>query len=381
MKNHLLISFVSIALFSTTLLHAQLISNDNYTGSWSNTSSWSTSTPGNPVSVASDIDVYGYITVNGNLNLDNPTGGDLYYLTVYDTLVVTGSTITENQAHGLVIPAGGLVVIFGNYEVNNQVDIDNGGVLVVMGDLTINGGAGTDYINGGGSLYVDGDINGSNTTAIADASSVNEPIENLDNGDPADQNLYDFITSGGSNPLPITLSEFLATPDNNTVVLNWTTLTEKNFDYFEVQRAGADGEFEVVARVAGSGESKEAKSYSWTDESPLLGINYYRLESVDFDGYRETFETRMVLIESVAASAREIAVGPNPARANGLISFSNLGQEEIDFQIYDLQGHLQLSGTTGDMDKIQLPASITKGIYIISYETNGWVKKDKLVVR
>jgi hypothetical protein len=42
--------------------------------------------------------------------------------------------------------------------------------------------------------------------------------------------------------------------------------------------------FETIGRVAGSGDSEQLNSYSFDDENPLEGINYYHLKQKYFDG-------------------------------------------------------------------------------------------------
>lgn len=86
-------------------------------------------------------------------------------------------------------------------------------------------------------------------------------------------------------PLPVALLRFDAEKINNTAaMLRWSTATEQNTSYFEVER-GADGKnFSPVGRVTAAGSSTQTNSYSLSDFSPLAGINYYRLRTVDKDG-------------------------------------------------------------------------------------------------
>ncbi|MEP4532028.1 MAG: T9SS type A sorting domain-containing protein [Cyclobacteriaceae bacterium] len=372
MKSIVLIVFFSL---SSIFAFGQLETYDNYTGPFSNNSSWSTSRPSEPITQSIDIEIYGYITKTGNLTLNqSKSGSTLYDLIVIDTLVVEGNFEAANNAHSLVIPAGGVVVIFGDFIANNKVDLSVGGTLVVTGDMTLNGGN-QDYNDNGGSLYVDGTISGNGDTAEAQAEQ--EPSSNLDGGDSGEQSLYNFIQGGGSTPLPITLAEFKAETANTAVNLSWSTLSEENFSYFEIQRAAADGEFDVIATIDGNGWSADERNYTWSDENPRLGINYYRLESVDYDGYRETFKSVAVIFEPTNS---EISINPNPAPLNSPIKLQNTFGEEFTFKLISLSGKTVLE-TSGSDNEIIMPSNMESGVYIVRFEINGLKKTQKLIIK
>lgn len=83
--------------------------------------------------------------------------------------------------------------------------------------------------------------------------------------------------------LPITLKDFKASSNNGTVELSWSTYTETNNAKFELLKF--DGEdFKTFASVSGAGNSRDIRNYVFIDDSPLIGIGYYRLKQVDFDG-------------------------------------------------------------------------------------------------
>ena len=43
--------------------------------------------------------------------------------------------------------------------------------------------------------------------------------------------------------------------------------------------------FQSIAKVKGNGTTTQRHDYFLDDEKPYIGKNYYRLKSVDFDGY------------------------------------------------------------------------------------------------
>jgi hypothetical protein len=107
---------------------------------------------------------------------------------------------------------------------------------------------------------------------------------------------YDLST------LPVTLTSFKGDAQNNEVNLNWRTASELNNDYFELIRAGDDGNFVSIAKVSGNGTKNQISDYYFKDKAPLIGNNYYKLKQVDFDG-KSTLHDDLVVVKTLANAA------------------------------------------------------------------------------
>lgn len=83
--------------------------------------------------------------------------------------------------------------------------------------------------------------------------------------------------------LPVELSAFNAKCNENYTEITWETASEKNNDYFLLERANEDLIFETIATIKGNGNSTSPKYYSFKDYKSN-DINYYRLVQADFDG-------------------------------------------------------------------------------------------------
>lgn len=89
------------------------------------------------------------------------------------------------------------------------------------------------------------------------------------------------ITSG----LPIELTYFSAKKAGNKLVkLDWSTATEINNNYFTIERSTENNRFYSLATIRGAGNSTQNLMYTFYDEKPLGGWNYYRLRQTDYDG-------------------------------------------------------------------------------------------------
>ena len=95
------------------------------------------------------------------------------------------------------------------------------------------------------------------------------------------------ITSTSGTILPVELISFTAKSviedGKNMVVLNWTTLSETNNDYYTIERSSDGMHFEELSRVQGAGTTTDISTYYAADENPFMGVSYYRLKQTDFD--------------------------------------------------------------------------------------------------
>lgn len=89
--------------------------------------------------------------------------------------------------------------------------------------------------------------------------------------------------------LPITLMSFTAQKVENSNLLEWTTASELNNDYFLLERSTDGITWRTINKSSGAGNSNTLIDYSFSDYDFENTINYYRLSQVDFNGVSETF--------------------------------------------------------------------------------------------
>jgi len=168
-----------------------------------------------------------------------------------------------------------------------------------------------------------------------------------------------FASTNGVNPMPIELLSFSAEPAGKKALLKWATASETNNDYFTVERSSNAIEFYAVGTLEGAGSSKTTLHYSFYDDAPLSGLNYYRLKQTDYDG-----KTSYSAIEAISFSATSaLRVYPNPA-ANEL-SITVPG-DETEFEIRDIRGLLILKGRYRGAGNASIDISeLAAGTYIL----------------
>ncbi len=118
-------------------------------------------------------------------------------------------------------------------------------------------------------------------------------------------------TTLGCTVLPVEYLSIRALASGTANLVEWSTATEQYSAYFEVQRADGSMAFETIGTLEASGGSQQRIDYSFRDEDPLEGANYYRLKQVDTDG---AYELSPVVVAFRAKPAEAPLVFPNPAR-------------------------------------------------------------------
>lgn len=151
------------------------------------------------------------------------------------------------------------------------------------------------------------------------------------------------VTNGGGTAttncaivLPVGYTAWDAEVAGEAVRLAWTTETETNNDYFAIQHSGDCIVWETLGLIEGAGTSSDVHNYSFTDQSPAEGINYYRLMQVDKDG-----KTQYSSIRSVKYSMSDkYIVSPNPTKAFAFVH--QTGHLEItSVELIDPVGRVQ----------------------------------------
>lgn len=253
------------------------------------------------------------------------------------------------------IPANHIVTIeSGNFTLS-AANLIVYGTLIVNGTLKMDAGKNIDIKIGGQVTCCSGCnasnkiIIGGNTAWTGSTGTVNGPA---------------IINSTGV--LPIKLSYFNGMFSEGKVKLSWATSTEENFEKFEIERSSDGFIFEKMGEVKGAGfNTYQQNDYSFADQSPVIGKNYYRLKNLDLNG---TFDYSKIIRVDVNTS-RSIILYPNPVVGQSLtvkINFEPMSFDRI--QIVDNLG-MVIKGleVTSLENTIQLPENLPSGVYMLRY--------------
>ncbi|MGV3630691.1 MAG: choice-of-anchor J domain-containing protein [Bacteroidota bacterium] len=242
-----------------------------------------------------------------DIQLDFPSGGS--YCNVGcggNTLINNAGYITSlNTAAGCAlfqynttIPANATIVVFTGLNPTSTMNFSSscpGPVYAIFCNNSSGIGRFANSAGANRSLTVDF---GTSTDVVTFMSSAGNTG---DDGDYANFTDAGAVSYGNSPicaiPLPVKWGLFSVESEKNTAILDWSTLTERNNAYFDIEIANENGQdFSKVGQIKGAGSTTQKQDYHFELEDIQEGYYYFRLRQVDFDGKSSLSETRSVTI-------------------------------------------------------------------------------------
>jgi hypothetical protein len=175
--------------------------------------------------------------------------------------------------------------------------------------------------------------------------------------------------------LPIKLQAFHVTKINKTTKINWTTSHEKSSSHFLIQRSQDGSNFETIGQVNSVGDSEITNNYSYIDNQPKKGNNYYRLVQVDLDGTKNPHKTEMIHMPYEQGFT---LINTIVDQENTSLQLSS-DVEKYHVSIYDISGQKVLQIENLNFDQLIDTKDLAQGIYVAHCEGNGEVSTFRFV--
>lgn len=324
--------------------------------------------------------IYEAINSGDNFNIFNGSVID-----IMDTLIVKGNA---NFGANINILESGVLIIFGNLNITAGTPLKNKGRVVITENLTT-----SDYstISNNSSnengFYVYG------TKINAGGGNIGPNIRNEIGLKNNDIDLYNFVTNGGEMILPITLAHFNAsTTSSKTVLIEWSTFSEKSNDFFTLERSADGKDFEVLTTIDGAGNSNKKLQYSFEDNNPIAGMNYYRLKQTDFNGDFEYFKIAGVNMHKIAdkiestVENKSYKTWPNPFKDHINIRFEAAMDGDVDLIVHNTLGEVVLNATIpsryGENNYVFKNVDhLNAGIYYLTLWQDGTKQKTQRLIK
>jgi hypothetical protein len=162
-------------------------------------------------------------------------------------------------------------------------------------------------------------------------------------------------------PTPLTLGSFDAFKQKETVNLKWQTSTEINTSHFIIQHSKDGTSFTDIGNLKAIGSG--ANDYSFMDNYPTNGINYYRLKSVDKDG---SFAYSKIVSVQFTVNSNQLSVYPNPSKDKVTVR----GNHIASIQVVDNMGKILKTQIVKDATNPTLSVgSLPVGVYHLRIQT------------
>ncbi len=178
-----------------------------------------------------------------------------------------------------------------------------------------------------------------------------------------------------TTPLPLDFLSFTGEPEDEGIRLKWVTINEVNVEKL-ILEGSQDGEtFQELIAIPGTNDKELENLYQYLDRNPTVGLNYYRVKQVDFDGAADS--TGIISIHW-GEQAIAVSVYPNPVTRMMTIQ-SNGNFDGSSYKIYDTNGRVMLQGNfeqLGNEARLDLSA-LEPGMYFL--QTN--ISSDSGIIR
>lgn len=165
--------------------------------------------------------------------------------------------------------------------------------------------------------------------------------------------------------LPVSIIAFEVSRSGKNAVLNWKTISETNNKGFEVERSTNGVNWQSIGFIeskANGGNSSNELVYTFNDDIPDKGMNYYRLRQTDVNG---KFEYSVVKQINFEHSGVLVKLYPNPAKT--LVAVMGV-EPGYMIRIDDVSGKTVLKSVKAsgaDGESIINISALSKGIYLM----------------
>lgn len=362
----------------------------------------------------------------GNVT-DGAQGGGAIFIMNGAQLTLTGCCINYNEASqasttnyggGLMVGEGSDVIVDNCSFANNSATASgNGGAIAINSTTGSNGGTPTvslsvcsfdnNVADDGNDIFTRGS-NGGVLTAFQCTWSDNSLTEEIhqdagtitleNSGTPTIAGSVIFTNTTVANLSPTTVCPSVASPcfsilqaelpvelfvfegkcNDQANELFWQTSSEYNNAFFLLERAGVDGQFEIIEKIPGSLNSSASLTYYYFDENPKLGLNYYRLSQEDVDGRSESFEPITVYNN---CQGDELIV--NYIASDNMLYFSSPMEGVTSVSLMNMAGQLVellVTDPNESLSKLKLKDPPGGGVYLLKIDEGGMIQTGRVLI-
>jgi hypothetical protein len=136
--------------------------------------------------------------------------------------------------------------------------------------------------------------------------------------------------------LPISIEYFKGSKQSNGNLLDWKVTCLNSPTLTLLLERSADGRNFKTINTQSATENRCLQSFSFTDATPLAGVSYYRLKTIDIDG-KINYSTIVALLNR-DKGFEIVSIMPNPVATQAMLSISSAQKSTMEIIITDLAG-------------------------------------------
>jgi hypothetical protein len=187
---------------------------------------------------------------------------------------------------------------------------------------------------------------------------------------------FTTASSGTENTLPVSLMSFDAYCVESQSFLKWSTASEMNSDYFEIERSEDAQHWTVIGSVPAHGNSNQIMEYDYIDKQPLESA-FYRLVLKDNNGI--SHPSYLVSVLNCESNVSTFATYPIPATDIAYLQIPEV-TGEMEVKVVDINGREVFKTSINDSNRIKIQiADWKEGIYFVSCCTRDKVYHSKII--
>ncbi len=165
-------------------------------------------------------------------------------------------------------------------------------------------------------------------------------------------------------PLAIEMAGIEVVPLYSTNMINWTTASEWNNHYFDVEKSNDGSRWTAFARIISKSGEESHKAYSAIDYEPYE-MTYYRVKAVDYEGK----ETMSKVMSMQREGMEVVSVFPNPGTNELRFTVHKYDHGNLKVTLRDISGDIMLIKNLSNEDSHSIDINnVPGGVYLLRIE-------------
>jgi hypothetical protein len=173
--------------------------------------------------------------------------------------------------------------------------------------------------------------------------------------------------------LPVSGIELNGTATDKQVKLNFKALNEREMSNYTIERSADAISFTNIGTQQPSNAAQASASYSFVDNQPIVGNNYYRIKGSSSNGQ---IQYSNVAVVKYGVNIASVTVVPNPVQGKTVnLKLSQSSKGNYNISVTDaigrsiLKKEMLLDGSSSV--QLNLPTSVKAGNYFVKVEGQG----------